>query len=96
MSSTTLPVHRGRLASRATVRTMLTAVALAVLTVLVVLAATGVVGDSPARPAAPASNEMPAPEWLKGYLDPQVTSGGRAGRPATAAGRTTPVNRGLR
>ena len=51
---------------------------------------------TPARPAAPTGNQMPMPEWLEGYLDHQVTSGDGAGRPATAPGRTIPVNRGLR
>jgi hypothetical protein len=92
MSSTITPARTGRVSTRAAVSTVLAASAAAAVGLV---AFTGVADGSPARPApAPDGREMPTPEWLQGYLEPQVAGDG-SDRPAPPQ-PTRPVNRGLR
>ena len=91
MSSTIAPARIGRVSTRAAVSTVLAASAASA---VALVAFTGVADGSPARPApAPDGREMPTPEWLQGYLEPQVAGGG-SDQPA--APPTRHVNRGLR
>ena len=94
MSSTTLPSRQSGLGSRATVGTAAAAVGAAAVAALAVVTFTGVTDDSPGRPApAPVldARQVPTPQWLEKYVEPQGTSGEPAARyPAR------PVNRGLR
>lgn len=94
MSSTTITTRSARILPRTAVTTLVAVLAVAAVAVLALLAAADVVGGSTARPTTSVDgSDMPTPQWLERYLDPQVTEGG-SGDPA-APGSTRPANRGL-
>lgn len=90
MSSTTIPTRTGRIVPRAAVTALVVTLAVAIVAVLALLALPDVVGGSQARPTtAVDARDMPTPQWLERYLDPQVTDGGSGDPTALRSTRST-------
>jgi predicted PurR-regulated permease PerM len=94
MSSTTIPTRTrtstGRSVPRAAVTALVAALAVAIVAVLALVALPDVVGGSQPRPTtAVDARDMPTPQWLERYLDPQVTDGGSGDPTALGSSRST-------